>query len=86
MYNIGFATQSQIIENCKNIYENVENIFSLLFPLGNNYTILWLFLCRVLCKWMLDHDESFRSSLLLCSLLCQFADLSSIYTTLLFIM
>ena len=52
MYNIGFATQSLILEN-------VDTIFSLLFPLGNYFTILWLFLCRVLCKWMLDHDESF---------------------------
>ena len=26
------------------------------------YTILWLFLCRVLCNWMLDHDESFLVS------------------------
>ena len=26
------------------------------------YIILWLFLCRVLCNWMLDHDESFLVS------------------------
>ena len=61
-------------------------IFFFVVSPRNNYTILWLFLCRVLCKGILDHDESFRSSLLLCSLLCHFADLSSIYTTLLFIM
>ena len=36
--------------------ESVEN--NIFLVLAIIYTILWLFLCRVLCNWMLDHDES----------------------------
>ena len=42
------------------VLESVENNFSLVpLSFSNN---LWLFLCRVLCNWMLDHDESFLVS------------------------
>ena len=43
----------------KNVLESVENNFSLV-PLSFSYNLcnLWLFLCRVFCNWMLDHDKS----------------------------
>ena len=46
------------------MYLKVWKIIFLWYPsvLAIIYTILWLFLCRVLCNWMLDHDESFLVS------------------------
>ena len=46
------------------MYLKVWKIIFLWYPsvLAIIYTILWVFLCRVLCNWMLDHDESFLVS------------------------
>ena len=81
--NIGFATQSQILE----IYMKMWKLFFLCcFPsamiiqfCGSSFAEFFVSGCLIMMSL-------FRSSLLLCSLLCQFADLSSICTTLLFIM
>ena len=79
MYNIGFATQSQILENYKNIMEMWKIFFLCCCPsaiiiqfCGSSFAEFSVSGCLIMMSL-------FRSSLLLCSLLRQLADLSSIH-------
>ena len=79
MYNIGFATQSQILENYKNIMKMWKIFFLCYSPsaiiiqfCGSSFAEFFVSGCLVMMSF-------FRSSLLLCLLLRQLADLSSIH-------
>ena len=68
-------------ELLKKMYLKVWKISFLCYPsvLAILYTILWLFLCRVHCNWMLDHNESFMVSYVVFGVLYTIGHLSYIH-------